>query len=94
MAQRPGPLDAAVALSPPDSSHVLDLQSAGTYAPRGILFVADSRERPNAENLADGAQNSDVWEAPVAGHGYELLAVREVRRRLNGWLAGTLRLAG
>jgi hypothetical protein len=74
-----------------DSAHVLDLQLAGTYAPRGILFVADATERQNADNLADGARASEVWEAPRAGHGYELLAVAEVAERLDDWLAARLR---
>jgi pimeloyl-ACP methyl ester carboxylesterase len=90
MARKPDVLEAAVALSPPDSTHVLDLQLDDAYAPRGILFVADAAELQNAENLAEGATGSEVWQAPVDGHGYELLPDARVRERLQGWLDARL----
>jgi hypothetical protein len=90
MGRKPEALQAAVALSPPDSTYVLDLQLEHTYAPRGILFVADAAELQNSENLADGAVGSEVWQAPVDGHGYELLPDPGVRERLQGWLEAGL----
>ena len=90
MARKPAALQAAVALSPPDSTYVLDLQLDDAYAPRGILFVADAAELQNAGNLADGAIGSELWQAPVDGHGYELLPDPRVRDRLQGWLDARL----
>jgi pimeloyl-ACP methyl ester carboxylesterase len=90
MARKPDGLEAAVALSPPDSTYVLDLQLDDAYAPRGVLFVADAAELQNAENLAEGAVGSEVWQAPVDGHGYELLPDARVRERLRGWLDARL----
>jgi Serine aminopeptidase, S33 len=90
LARTPEAVDAAVALSPPDSTHVLDLQLEDDYAPRGILFVADAAELQNAQNLAEGAADSEVWQTPVDGHGYELLPDRKVRERLHGWLDARL----
>jgi hypothetical protein len=90
LARTPAAVDAAVALSPPDSTYVLDLQLEGHYAPRGILFIADAAELQNAENLAEGAADSEVWRAPVDGHGYELLPDPRVRERLHGWLDARL----
>jgi hypothetical protein len=69
---------------------VLDLQLEHAYAPRGILFVADGAEVQNADNLADGAIGSEVWQAPVDGHGYELLPDSRVRERVGGWLDARL----
>jgi pimeloyl-ACP methyl ester carboxylesterase len=94
MAGKPDGVQAAVALSPPDSTYVLDLQLEHAYAPRGILFVADAAELPNADNLADGALGSEVWQAPVDGHGYELLPDARVRERLRGWLDARLSHTG
>jgi pimeloyl-ACP methyl ester carboxylesterase len=94
MARKPDGLQAAVALSPPDSTYVLDLQLEDAYAPRGILFVADAAELQNAENLAEDAIGSEVWQAPVDGHGYELLPDARVRERLQGWLDARLRPSG
>ena len=91
MADDPRALDAAVAISPPDSQFALELQLDDSYAPRGLLFIADSAEITNAENLAEGARESEIWEAPVDGHGYELLSDRRVRERLGGWLDERLR---
>jgi dienelactone hydrolase len=90
MARKPRGLQAAVALSPPDSTYVLNLQVKDAYAPRGILFVADAAELQSADNLADGAIGSEVWQAPVDGHGYELLPNPRVRERLRGWLDARL----
>jgi pimeloyl-ACP methyl ester carboxylesterase len=94
MARKPDRLQAAVALSPPDSNYVFELQVEDAYAPRGILFVADGAELQNAENLSDGAIGSEVWQAPVDGHGYELLPDSRVRERLRDWLGARLGPAG
>jgi hypothetical protein len=83
-------LDAVAAISPPDSGYVLNRQRNGTYAPRNILFVTDERERPNAENLIDGARRSEIWQAPIRGHGYELLADPRVPDKLREWLGQRL----
>ena len=91
MADDPRALDAAVAISPPDSQFALELQLDDRYAPRGLLFIADSAELTNAQNLGDGARESEIWEAPIDGHGYELLSDRRVRERLAGWLDERLR---
>ncbi len=94
MADDPRALNAAVAISPPDSQFALERQLDDAYAPRGVLFISDAAERTNAENLADGARESEVWEAPVDGHGYELLSDHRVRERLLGWLDERLRDRG
>jgi pimeloyl-ACP methyl ester carboxylesterase len=94
MARRPDGVQAAVALSPPDSTHILDMQLEGAYAPEGILFVADAAELQNADNLAEGAIGSEVWQAPRDGHGYELLPDPRVRERLRGWLHARRRPSG
>jgi dienelactone hydrolase len=84
-------LAAAVALSPPDSEPILRLQTAGRYRPHDALLIADEGELISSENLAQGALRSEVWQAPIDGHGAELLPDARVRERIAGWFADRLR---
>jgi dienelactone hydrolase len=81
---------AAVALSPPDSADIFELQSTGRYRAHDTLFIADGRELSNSSNLADGARRSEVWEAPIDGHGAELLPDPQVRERIREWFQDRL----
>jgi hypothetical protein len=84
-------LAAAVALSPPDAGMIFALQSAGRYHPHDVLLIADEAELVSSENLADGAERSQVWQAPVDSHGAELLPDARVRNRIVEWFADRLR---
>lgn len=83
-------LAAAVVLSPPDSAEILQLQSAGRYRPHDALLIADDSELVNSENLAQGAKRSEVWQAPIGGHGAELLPDARVRERIAAWFEDRL----
>jgi Alpha/beta hydrolase family len=45
-------VDAAVALSPPDSADIWDLQGKGRYRPHDMLLVSDERESSSAEGCS------------------------------------------
>ena len=78
--------DAAVALSPPDSSDIWALQDDGRYRPHDVLFIADDREVVSAEDMMDGAVRSEVVTSAVPGHGVVLLAEPEIRDAVVDWL--------
>jgi len=78
--------DAAVALSPPDSSDIWALQDDGRYRPHDVLFLADDREVASAEDMMDGAVRSEVVTTTVRGHGVVLLAEPEIRDAVVDWL--------
>ena len=78
--------DAAVALSPPDSSDIWALQDDGRYRPHDVLFIADDREVASAEDMMDGAVRSEVVTSAVRGHGVVLLAEPEIRDAVVDWL--------
>jgi hypothetical protein len=80
-----GRLAAAVGLSPPDSEMILSLQLDGRYRPHDALLIADGSELINSQNLAEGARRSEVWQAPLDGHGAELLPEPRVRARIVAW---------
>jgi len=78
--------DAAVALSPPDSSDIWALQDDGRYHPHDVLFIADDREAASAEDMMDGAVRSEVVTTTERGHGIVLLAEPEIRDAVVDWL--------
>lgn len=84
-------LAAAVALSPPDSGTIFELQRDGRYHPHDALLIADAAEVTESQNLAEGASRSEVWKAPIDGHGAELLPDTRVRERIIGWFDDRLR---
>ena len=84
-------VDAAVALSPPDSSDIWSLQDDGRYRPHDVLFVSDEREAPSAEGMLDGAVRSEAIRSAGAGHGVALLAEAGVRDALVDWLEARVR---
>ncbi len=84
-------VDAAVALSPPDSSDIWSLQDDGRYRPHDVLFVSDEREAPSAEGMLDGAVRSEAIRSDGAGHGVALLAEAGVRDALVDWLEARVR---
>ena len=79
-------VDAAVALSPPDSSDIWALQGAGQYKPHDLLLVSDDRESSSAEGMLDGAVRSKTLQSSRPAHGVVLLADTGVRRALLDWL--------
>jgi hypothetical protein len=79
-------VDAAVALSPPDSADIWDLQGDGRYRPHDMLLVSDRREASSAEGMLDGAIRSKAIRSAQAGHGVALLAEPGVRRAVLTWL--------
>ena len=79
---------AGVALSPPDSSDVWDLQGRGRYRPHDLLLVSDQREASSAEGMLDGAVRSRTLQSQRPGHGVTLLAEPGVRGALLRWLRG------
>jgi dienelactone hydrolase len=79
-------VDAAVALSPPDSADIWALQDKGRYRPHDMLLVSDEREAPSAESMLDGALRSKAMRSSRPGHGVALLAEPGVRRALLSWL--------
>ena len=78
--------DAAVALSPPDSSDIWALQDDGSYRPHDVLFIADVREVASAQDMMDGAVRSEVMTSEQPGHGVALLSEPGVRAVLLDWL--------
>jgi BAAT / Acyl-CoA thioester hydrolase C terminal len=79
-------VDAAVALSPPDSSDIWSLQDDDRYRPHDVLFIADDREAVSAEGMMDGAVRSELLRSEGPGHGVALLPERGVRDALLAWL--------
>ncbi|HET8950598.1 MAG TPA: hypothetical protein VFN44_08805, partial [Solirubrobacteraceae bacterium] len=82
---------AAVALSPPDSADIWDLQGRGRYRPHDLLLVSDERESSSAEGMLDGARRSRAIRSERPGHGVTLLAEPEVRAALLRWLQTRVR---
>lgn len=78
--------DAAVALSPPDTPDVADLQDAGRYRPHDVLFVSDESESAPVDGMLRGAVRSRAIRSQGAGHGVRLLKEDGVRDALLGWL--------
>ena len=79
-------VDAAVALSPPDTPDVADLQDAGRYRPHDVLFVSDASESAPVEGMLRGAVRSQALRSREAGHGVRLLKETGVRTALLDWL--------
>jgi BAAT / Acyl-CoA thioester hydrolase C terminal len=77
---------AAVALSPPDSSDIWDLQDSGRYRPHDVLFIADPREYVTVEGYLDGAVRSRGIEAGRPGHGVALLPDPAISSAVVDWL--------
>jgi hypothetical protein len=82
---------AAVALSPPDSSDMGDLQGRGRSRPHDLLLVSDQRESSSAEGMLEGARRSRALVSERPGHGVALLPEPEVRRALLRWLQTRVR---
>jgi dipeptidyl aminopeptidase/acylaminoacyl peptidase len=92
MATEPGKtLGAAVALSPPDSADIWDLQGRHRYRPHDMLLASDDREASSAEGMLDGAVRSKAIRSQNPGHGVVLLREPGIRRALLGWLQSRLR---
>jgi pimeloyl-ACP methyl ester carboxylesterase len=85
---------AAVALSPPDSADVWNLQARHRYHPHDVLFVSDAREAPSVDGMTDGAVRSKAMRSSEDGHGIELLSDEDVRAALLAWLKSRLRVSG
>jgi hypothetical protein len=83
--------EAAVALSPPDSSDIWDLQGRGRYRPHDLLLVSDERESSSVEGMLDGARRSRALRSEGPGHGVALLAEPGVRSALLRWLQTRVR---
>jgi BAAT / Acyl-CoA thioester hydrolase C terminal len=79
-------VDAAVALSPPDSADIWSLQDDGRYRPHDVLFISDDREATSVEGMQDGTVRSEAIRSEEAGHGVALLAEADVRDALLAWL--------
>jgi hypothetical protein len=79
-------VDAAVALSPPDSPDIDALQGTGDYRPHDVLFVSDDRESPAVETMLEGARRSRAIRSQGPGHGITLLEEAGVRTALLDWL--------
>jgi dienelactone hydrolase len=84
-------VDAAVALSPPDSADIWRLQDHDRYRPHDMLLVSDARESASAEGMLEGAVRSDTLRSAKPGHGVALLAEPGVRDALLDWLADRVR---
>ena len=78
--------EAAVALSPPDTPDVADLQDAGRYRPHDVLFVSDERESGPVDGMLHGAVRSRAIRSRAPGHGVRLLKEAGVRAALLDWL--------
>jgi hypothetical protein len=81
----------AVALSPPDSADIWDLQGRGRYRPHDLLLVSDERESSSTEGMLEGARRSRTLVSDGPGHGVALLAEPGVRDALLGWLRARVR---
>lgn len=79
-------LAGAVALSPADSPAFIELQAKDRYSPHDVLFVSDTREAGNLQNLIPGAVRSKKLESGDPGHGVALLQHPEVRNAVLAWL--------
>ena len=92
MATRTGrSVEAAVALSPPDSSDIWDLQGKDRYRPHDLLLVSDDRESSSADGMLEGAVRSRTLRSAKPGHGVTLLSEDAVRGALLEWLDRRLR---
>ena len=79
-------VDAAVALSPPDSADIWALQDSGRYHPHDLLLVSDERESSSADGMLKGAARSKTMRSAEPGHGVALLGEAGVRDALLAWL--------
>lgn len=84
-------LDAIVAMSPADSSPLIELQTSGAYRPHDMLLISDRSEGVTTENLLPGARRSKRLVAAENGHGVELVDDPEVREAIVRWLDDRLR---
>ena len=84
-------VDAAVALSPPDTPDVWTLQDRHRYHPHDLLLISDARESASAKSMLDGAARSRTLRSAGPGHGVALLAEARVRDALVAWLQGPRR---
>ena len=82
---------AGVALSPPDSADIWDLQGRGRYHPHDLLLISDERESSSAEGMLDGARRSRALRSERPGHGVALLPEPRVRDALLQWLQTRVR---
>ncbi len=83
-------VDAAVALSPPESPDIWKLQEGERYRPHDLLFVADEREAPASEEMLQGARRSELVRSPTPGHGIVLLGDPGIRESVLSWLRDRL----
>jgi cephalosporin-C deacetylase-like acetyl esterase len=79
-------VDAAVALSPPDSADIWRLQDHHRYRPHDLLLVSDAREAVSVEGMMSGAVRSQALRSRHPGHGVALLGEPRVRTALLAWL--------
>ncbi len=81
-------LRGGVGLSAVESPGLIDLASKRRFKPHDLLLIADDREMLNVDNIAKDAGGKGVakFEAPIPGHGVDLLPDRRVRVKLIGWL--------
>lgn len=84
-------VDAAVALSPPDSADIWRLQGRDRYRPHDLLLVSDERESSAVDGMMDGAVRSQALRSQRAGHGVALLPEAGVRDALLAWLEERVR---
>jgi hypothetical protein len=84
-------VDAAVALSPPDSGDIWALQDDDRYRPHDLLLIADESESSSAEGMLDGAVRSRFMQSEGPGHGVALLPERDVHDALLAWLDDRVR---
>ena len=84
-------VDAAVALSPPDTPDIADLQDAGRYRPHDVLLVSDESESEPVDGMLRGARRSKAIRSEGPGHGVDLLAEPGVRTALLAWLDDRVR---
>lgn len=84
-------VDAAVALSPPDSPDIWALQDNGRYHPHDLLLVSDERESVAADGMLEGALRSKAMRSTRPGHGVALLPQANVRQALLDWLTARVR---
>jgi hypothetical protein len=79
-------VDAAIALSPPESADIWALQDGDGYRPHDMLLVSDDREASSADGMLEGAVRSKAIRSERPGHGVVLLAEAGVRNALLKWL--------